>query len=78
MIQFLTVISKYFTALVSDHQYQVSDRIVLESICLILADAKPSMLTQHNVLLSVIAGTTKGGSITVPLTSYLTCLELAV
>jgi hypothetical protein len=34
MIQFLMVTSQYFTVLVSDHQYRVSDRIVSESICL--------------------------------------------
>jgi len=34
MIQFLMVISRYFTVLVSDCQYQVLDRIILESICI--------------------------------------------
>jgi len=33
-IQFLTVISRYFTASVSDHQYLVSDQIISESIYL--------------------------------------------
>ncbi len=36
-VWFLTVISRHFTVLVLDHQYQVLDRIVLESICLNLS-----------------------------------------
>jgi len=34
MIRFLTLISQYFTVLVSDCQYWVSDHIISESICL--------------------------------------------
>ena len=33
-IQFLIVISQYFTVLVADHQYRVPDQIVSESTCL--------------------------------------------
>jgi hypothetical protein len=49
-IRFLTVISRYFTILVSDHQYQVLDHIILESICLNFSryqtfDAYPTLIT---------------------------------